>query len=73
MSTLASLENALHVSGYRPGPGEVPAAVVNIDREVCQQLECDCGHQGMTFRPFRQGRSYRGLAVCPSCNATVAV
>lgn len=57
--------------GYRqecpPRTGLVDGA--SIDRQVCEESQCECGWRGMYYLPFYNHKleSYRAFAVCGKC------
>jgi hypothetical protein len=73
MITVSDLENELRQQGFEPGtPQCLRRLARDIDARVCENAECDlCGRQGLVYRPFHRGDSYRALAVCPDCGHAV--
>ena len=68
MGTLADILASGALEGYRPGspPGHLGGP--DIDRDVCREARCcQCGHEGLDYRPFTRPGSYRAFAVCPNC------
>lgn len=40
----------------------------DIDAGVAAECSCSaCGRNGLEYRPYMQGSSYRAFAVCPTC------
>lgn len=68
----STLNEDLTAEGYQPG---APSAQLVLgllqatDKHLCANHQCTCGHQGMEYRPFINGSSYRAFAVCPECDA----
>jgi hypothetical protein len=59
----------LHLAlGYAPiAPSR---AARRVDGNTCSREKCgECGHKGLTYRPFshRRLRAYKAFAVCPVC------
>jgi len=71
MASFTSYDAVLTEAGYRPAEPSANAAAV--DRETVAGAVCvGCGWRGLEYRPYlrfteRDGRSYRALAVCPTC------
>jgi hypothetical protein len=55
--------------GYEPGtPSHVKPETRAADAAACAESACElCDHQGLDYRPFRRGRAYQALGVCPAC------
>lgn len=53
----------LHFDGY-----EEYATHNEIDLEACRSSSCpNCGHEGLSYRPFSKPGSYRAFACCSEC------
>lgn len=68
--TFAMTPADLLALGYWPGvPTRIPPAAARVDRQACARAKCGrCRHQGLDCLPFHKDKSYRVLAVCPSCS-----
>lgn len=76
--TLADLERAGYLDGYRPGAPVSVRRVIegesgeDIDRACCEHSTCEaCGRVGLAYRPFHHvtRHSYVAYAVCPACGS----
>lgn len=69
----SALAEELAQEGYQPGtPASqlvLGAVGCSVDEDLCTVYLCTCGHQGLQFKPFTRGESYRAFAVCPTCDA----
>jgi hypothetical protein len=65
----------LFLVGLYPGcPPHLSARSAAIDRRLCRHLDCPaCGHSGLSYRPFTDGRRYVVLASCPDCGCGTEV
>jgi hypothetical protein len=69
--TARGLACVLRAAGYVRGlPRAVGAAAAAIDRGLCRRCVCPgCGRQGLEFRPWHRGGSYRVVSACRECGA----
>jgi hypothetical protein len=62
---------ALEGLGFVAGcPPHITTKSRAIDRRLCQSLRCrECRKQGLSYKPFQKGGTYRVVAICPRCRA----
>lgn len=70
----AAMLEQLEAEGFLSGkPPHVAEEMLALDRRVYSRMACpECGRRSLQLHPFRQGRQYRCLAVCP-CGAAEEV
>jgi hypothetical protein len=59
----------LGLLGYEPGaPKHLTEEARSADAQACTESDCEaCGRHGLDYRPFKRGRAYLALGVCPDC------
>ena len=72
---LAQLHADLASAGFTPGiPANLTLESRATDQELCRRMRCpSCRRRGLAYRPYSNGKKYRVIAGCPTCNAAEEV